>query len=161
MVEFRRALGDALRRARLSRGLTLSDLAERCGGVARPTSIGGYERGERAISVERLAALARGLAVPAEQILSDALAAVDPEGYGEVSLDTTHLPTSPVGRAAGEMIRHVRDVRGDVASPVLTLRRGDLLRMASDAGMNAVQAITELGDAVLRWGSPVSARPPT
>ena len=53
------AVGAALRDARVRAGLSLSDVARRSGGRYSPSSLGGYERGERAISVIRFCDLAR------------------------------------------------------------------------------------------------------
>src|SRR5512141_3377511 len=47
------AVGMALRRARQARGLTLRDISTLSGGRFKPTSIAGYERAERAISLDR------------------------------------------------------------------------------------------------------------
>jgi transcriptional regulator with XRE-family HTH domain len=64
-------IGKALRRARESRGLTLRDLVDVSGGRFKATSVAGYERGERNISVERFISLCEVYEVPAERLLHE------------------------------------------------------------------------------------------
>jgi transcriptional regulator with XRE-family HTH domain len=66
-------LGRALRRARLSRGLTLRDVGIRSKGTLSPTAVAGYERNERAISLQRFCDLAAFYGVAPERLLSEAL----------------------------------------------------------------------------------------
>ncbi len=150
MGEFQRVLGEAIRQTRLARRLTLRELARRCGDVFRPSSIGGYERGERALSVERLVVLARALGMSADRILADALANADPRGHREMSLDIGRLPPGRAGDAAADHIQQIRAVRGDLATSIITCRSGDLQLIASAAEMTPEQTVAELGDAVLR-----------
>jgi transcriptional regulator with XRE-family HTH domain len=56
-----RAIGRRLARTRVSRGLTLAQLAERTNGVCSKSQISNYERGIRRMSVESAWALAAAL----------------------------------------------------------------------------------------------------
>ena len=57
-TEFNRQLGAVLRATRMARGLSLKAVADRFPGDLKVTVLGSYERGHRAIHVERLAELA-------------------------------------------------------------------------------------------------------
>ncbi|MGH2677820.1 MAG: helix-turn-helix domain-containing protein, partial [Actinomycetota bacterium] len=54
---FREAIGGALRAARREGGLTLRDVASLSDRRFKPSALGGYERGERSISLERFTEL--------------------------------------------------------------------------------------------------------
>lgn len=54
MSEYNRMLGANLRDARKSTGLSLSDVVEQTHGEFKGSVLGAYERGERAMTVERL-----------------------------------------------------------------------------------------------------------
>ena len=78
-------IGRAIRRARLDRGMTLKELAESSAGRFRPTSLAGYERGERTISVVRFCELCRLLDVPPGRLLQEITGAI--YGHGEPTID--------------------------------------------------------------------------
>jgi transcriptional regulator with XRE-family HTH domain len=69
--------GQALRRARISEGLTLRDVGERSNGAFKPTAVAGYERGERNISLQRFCELALFYGIEPERLLAKALHPVD------------------------------------------------------------------------------------
>jgi transcriptional regulator with XRE-family HTH domain len=128
----REALGEVLRETRRHRGLTLREVAALAGSRFKPSAIGGYERGERSISLERFCDLAELYGVPADRLLSQVLARVMPEGRVEVVVDLTRLELLPgeEPRIAAELIDRVRRQRGDLASAQITLRAGDLEALA-------------------------------
>jgi transcriptional regulator with XRE-family HTH domain len=66
-----REIGRTLRWARRSRGLSLRAVERVSGGRFKPSSIAGYERGERKITVERFCELARFYGFPPERLLGD------------------------------------------------------------------------------------------
>lgn len=70
MVEqFNVSLGQRLRAARRQRGWSLGDVESRTDGEFKASVVGAYERGERAISVQRFARLAQSYDVPAAELL--------------------------------------------------------------------------------------------
>ena len=153
--EFSRALGARLRRARTDRELTLRDVAARCGGRMRPSSVGSYERGERALSLGRFVLLTKALGTSPEAVLRDTLTAIDPD-RGSVVIDLTALPDDPIGRRVASFAHEIRTERGDHLSTVITLRTGDLEVLADDVGLTSSSLSDLLGDAVL---SSDAARP--
>ena len=64
-------VGNALRRARLARGLTLRQVGERSLGAFKPTAVAGYERAERTISLERFCGLCAFYGVAPTQLLAE------------------------------------------------------------------------------------------
>ncbi len=77
MSEFLRSLGTALRSARRERGLKLRDVAMWSGRRFAPTTVAGYEHGQRSISVERFCALADLYGTAPEELLARALDELD------------------------------------------------------------------------------------
>jgi transcriptional regulator with XRE-family HTH domain len=66
---FSATLGLRLRAARRQRGWSLGELESYTGGEFKASVVGAYERGERALSVQRLVRLAEIYAVPAADLL--------------------------------------------------------------------------------------------
>ena len=146
------AVGASLRDARVRAGLSLHELARLSDGRYSPSSLGGYERGERAISVIRFCELAGLLGVQADQLLGHALDRVVPEGRREVVLELTELPDSEVGRRTAAHAHRVKSSRSDYLSTVVTLRAGDLQVIADASGLDVPSLLSSLGDAVRRVG---------
>ncbi len=70
MVEqFNMSLGQRLRAARRQRGWSLGDVEAKTEGEFKASVVGAYERGERAISVQRFVRLAESYSVPAAELL--------------------------------------------------------------------------------------------
>jgi transcriptional regulator with XRE-family HTH domain len=69
MSDFLRVVGDELRRARQDAGLALRDLNVRSDREFKASAVGGYERGERSISLDRFCRLAAVYGVSPAQLL--------------------------------------------------------------------------------------------
>lgn len=70
MVEqFNVSLGQRLRAARRQRGWSLGDVESKTEGEFKASVVGAYERGERAISVQRFVRLAQSYSVPPAELL--------------------------------------------------------------------------------------------
>ncbi len=67
--EFNISLGQRLRAARRQRGWSLGEIEAQTDGEFKASVVGAYERGERAISVQRFVRLADIYAVPANELL--------------------------------------------------------------------------------------------
>ena len=74
--DFNYALGQRLRAARRHRGWSLGDVEAHTDGEYKASVVGAYERGERAISVQRFARLAEIYGSPPSDLLP---ASLDPE----------------------------------------------------------------------------------
>jgi transcriptional regulator with XRE-family HTH domain len=145
-------VGAAIRDARVRAGLSLNDVARRSGGRFSPSSLGGYERGERAISVIRFCDLARLLGTPPDQLLGRALEIASSEGRREVVLELADLPDSEPGRQAAAFAHRLKSSRGDYLSTIVTLRAGDLQVIADASGLDVPRLLSSLGPAVRRVG---------
>jgi transcriptional regulator with XRE-family HTH domain len=152
------AVGASLRTARLQAGFSLEQVARRSGGRFKPSSLGGYERGERTLSIPRFCDLAELLGVPADQMLAHALGNVDPEQHREVVIDLGRLPDSTGGREVARYAHHIRAMRSDFLAEVITLRAGDLRVIARSSGLTVRRLVSDLGRAVRREG-PSDASP--
>ena len=126
--------GRALRRARRARGLTLRQVSALSQARFKPTSVAGYERGERAISLERFCELCRLYEVRPQVLLAEILRAIDrtPEPPLDLAL-REYLGPAESTLVAG-FIRQIRSLRGDFTSGRITLRSGDLEVLATAAG---------------------------
>src|SRR3954463_5653681 len=114
--EYARQLGGRLRGIREQRGWSLHDVQVASGGRFSGSAVGTYERGERSISVRRLAELAELYGVPLDQVLpgtperrptSDASATNEDAGPGKVVIDLIALELRQEPEL--ELIRHYLD----------------------------------------------------
>jgi transcriptional regulator with XRE-family HTH domain len=147
---FRRAIGEALRAARRVRGLTLRDVGRLSQGRFKPSALGGYERGERAIAMDRFSELAELYGIPADRLLGQVLDRVAPEGRTEVVVDLNQLALLPGDepRLAAELVDRVRSQRGEQAREVVTLRSGDLEAIALAARLTPADLLRRLDPAL-------------
>lgn len=126
------AIGARLRRIRHQQELSLADVQARSEGRWKAVVVGAYERGDRSVTVERLADLATFYDIPLADLLPDpqltrAMAA------GRVTLDLLRLNEStarPELTVLARYAAHVARKRGDHNGRVLTLRAGDLETVA-------------------------------
>lgn len=87
LMDFLRAVGDELRRARQEAGLALRDLNSRSAREFKASAVGGYERGERSISLDRFCRLATLYGVAPDRLLARVLERATPEAGGDVVID--------------------------------------------------------------------------
>lgn len=141
-------LGARLRRIRNQQGLSLAQVEERSGGTWKAVVVGAYERGDRSISLPRLAELADFYGVPVVDLLPGAVDAEDAEptrADGKVTLDLTRLdPRDPRLAPIARFAAYVRRRRGDHNGRMLTLRGGDLQTIALAIGRPAEQVLVDL-----------------
>lgn len=127
-------IGRALRRLRRAHGLTLVDVAAMSGGMFKATSVAGYERGERSITLERFCSLCQLYGLAPERLLADILR--NAEGRIEPDIDLTALESLGTTESAlvSEFVRQVRALRGERRADMITLRAGDLDVLATAEG---------------------------
>ncbi|HXF74163.1 MAG TPA: helix-turn-helix transcriptional regulator [Actinomycetota bacterium] len=141
-------IGRALREARKARGLTLKQAAERSGGRFRPTSIAGYERGERSITLERFIDLCRLYGMDPDRLLAEIVRRL--EGRPPVVVDLTALEgiEEPEGRIVAGFVREVAALRGERGARTIALRAGDLEVLATAAGRRPEDLLQRIGAAL-------------
>ena len=152
VVRFSEAVGEVLRRARRERGLTLHEVRRRSRGRFKPSSVGCYERGERAISLDRFCQLAAVYGMPADRLLADILAQLAPEGRREIVIDLNRLSglRTDEARLVSEFVHKIKSERGDYLTDVITLRSGDLEAQALATGVKPQMLLTRLRPALGR-----------
>jgi len=145
-------IGRALRRIRTERGMTLREVADASGGTFKATSIAGYERGERAISLERFLMLCQLYGVAAEQVIDEIQRglALRSEARGETAIDLTALESlrSPEAALLTGFVRQVTTLRGGFAGETVMLRAGDLAVLATAAGRDPEELLEVVRPAI-------------
>jgi transcriptional regulator with XRE-family HTH domain len=133
-VDLSHEIGRVLRLVRVARGLTLRGAAAASNGRFRPSSIAGYERGERAITIQRFCDLAGVYGVEPARLLDGILA--DARGESRIELDLTALGELDLPEAATlrSFAERVRGLRGTGGAEVVTLRHADLEVIARVSG---------------------------
>lgn len=114
MKRFLDVLGSELRAARLRAGLRLREVGPRTRNAFKASAVGGYERGERSISVERLCQLAEVYGARPDAILASALSQLE-------------------GQASRDVVVHLDPIDGNDPTPLALLAR-DIARMRRVSG---------------------------
>ncbi len=146
-------LGRALRRARLGRGLTLRQVEKASGGRYKPSSIAGYERGERKITVERFCRLASFYGEEPGPLLTEALTAASRREMGGVVIDLTRLMIvlpdleEDVRRVLEDRMSGVRN-RAGRPTDVVRLGPEELERLALETGKDPEELLAHLRPAL-------------
>lgn len=158
MESFPQVVGGVLRRARKERGLTLHDVAARSRGRFKPSALGGYERGERMISLKRFVDLAGTYGVPADRLVAEVLGRLSPESRREVVIDLNRLARirDDAGRLVAEFVHQVRTQRGDYLTDVITLRSGDLETLATASRLKPQALLDRLSPALRKPSRPLT-----
>jgi transcriptional regulator with XRE-family HTH domain len=125
------AVGGALRQARRDRGWTLRAVQARSSGRFKPSSLGGYERGEREISLSRFCDLAHLYGVSPPELLGRALGAIPWTTPVVIDLTRLNLIPEQEGRRVAEFVLDLRTRRGEPEADVIPLRAGDLEILAT------------------------------
>ena len=135
------AIGARLRRVRHQQGLSLADVQAQSEGRWKAVVVGAYERGDRTITVARLAELAEFYDVPLADLLPDPTVTNRPDD-SRVTLDLLALDAAPARTELTVLARYASQVarnRGDHNGRVLTLRTGDLETVALVVDMTGPQ----------------------
>ena len=131
--DYARALGARLRAIRTQQGLSLHGVEQKSQGRWKAVVVGSYERGDRAVTVQRLAELADFYGVPVDELL--------PGGGGRggggapptrLVIDLERLGRVPAEKA-GPLARYcatIQSQRGDYNGRVLSVRQDDLRTLA-------------------------------
>ena len=128
MSDYAKALGTRLRAIRTQQGLSLHGVEERSGGRWKAVVVGSYERGDRAVSVQRLSELAEFYGVPVAELLPEGetpAAAAAPQAQRLV-IDLEKLTCLPEEQSAplNRYAATIQSQRGDYNGRVLSIRAG-------------------------------------
>ncbi len=149
--EYGKSLGAKLRAIRQQQGLSLHGVEQKSRGRWKAVVVGSYERGDRAVTVQKLSELADFYGVPVHELLpaGDQISGVaepaprlvlDLERLGEIELDEARL----LSRYAAT----IQAQRGDYNGRVLSIRRDDLRTLAVLYDIRPA----ELADRFVSWG---------
>jgi transcriptional regulator with XRE-family HTH domain len=138
-----RIIGERLRRIRHQQGLSLAAVEQRSGGEWKAVVIGAYERGDRAVTVTRLARIAEFYGVPLADLLPDPRQQTAGEGPDRLVLDLTRLRRnlSPATTTVIRFAMRVQRLRGDHNGRVLTLRGSDVETLALAEGKDPEELV--------------------
>lgn len=147
-----RQLGARLRAIRRQQDLTLHDVEERSGGEWKAVVVGSYERGDRAISIAKLARLAEFYRVPmhdllpVEQLPTATTARADASRAPCLDLSELRDSEDDVLQALVRYLQRIQVERGDYNGRVLTVRHDDLHAIALAFGLEPDELVERLED---------------
>lgn len=123
---YAKALGARLRTIRMQQHLSLHGVERKSGGKWKAVVVGSYERGDRAVSVQRLAELAEFYGVAVGDLLP-------PE-------DTPFATSAPSGTPLSRIVLNLEKVSGLADPQADILRRfvGSILRQRGDLGARSL-----------------------
>ncbi|MFN2557832.1 MAG: transcriptional regulator [Nitriliruptorales bacterium] len=154
-MDYQQRLGERLRAIRVQQGLTLQEVEEKSGGRWKAVVVGSYERGDRAISVSKLARLARFYGVPVSELLPSGPQTEASEATHTtrgIALDLTRLDEGnldPQFQAVSRFAQTIQVQRGDFNGRVLTLRTDDLRALAILYGTSTDELVQRLDESGL------------
>ena len=111
--EFNVSLGQRLRAARRQRGWSLGEIETQTDGEFKASVVGAYERGERAISVQRFVRLSEIYGVPANELLPI------PEPVAGLVIDLDALSDDDSGDLVDKYLAAIQLLRKDVGPNVV------------------------------------------
>ena len=138
-------IGRALRRIRKERGLTLREVAATSGGAFKATSIAGYERGERSITLERFVLLCDLYDVRAGEVLADVHDTTDDRGAAiPVNLVALERLAPQERELLSALVRQVRERREPDVPGRVMVRADDLAVLATASGSDPEELLDAL-----------------
>ena len=151
MSEYARALGARLRAIRTQQGLSLQGVEQKSSGRWKAVVVGSYERGDRAVTAQRLSELAAFYRVPMTELLPQdvpSAAALPASGPQRVVLDLERLQQAPPEQRApvARYAEAIQRQRGDYNGRILTLRAEDLRNLSVIYGASAGEVTEQLID---------------
>ncbi len=131
--DYAKTLGARLRAIRTQQGLSLHGVEEKSRGRWKAVVVGSYERGDRSVTVQKLAELADFYGVPVSELLpGDAGPGVLTPAAPKLVIDLERMAQLP-REQAGPLARYVATIqsqRGDYNGRVLSIRQEDLRSLA-------------------------------
>ena len=148
--EYTKALGARLRSIRTQQGLSLHGVEQKSGGRWKAVVVGSYERGDRAVTVQKLAELADFYGVPVAELLPEGRVPSGSEPATKIVINLERLQQLPADKV-GPLARYaaaIQSQRGDYNGRILSIRQEDLRSLAViyDASPSA------LTEQLIDWG---------
>jgi transcriptional regulator with XRE-family HTH domain len=149
-ADYARALGTRLRSIRQQQGLSLHGVESKSLGRWKAVVVGSYERGDRAITVQKLAELAAFYGVPVSELLPSGASSANAELPPRLILNLERLSSVPPEKA-GPLARYAAAIqaqRGDYNGRVLSIRQEDLRTL----GVMYDEPPSVLAEQLIAWG---------
>ena len=130
--EYAKSLGARLRSIRQQQGLSLQGVEEKSAGRWKAVVVGSYERGDRAVTVQKLAELADFYGVPVPELLPEGRIPSGGEPATKIVINLERLQQLPAEKV-GPLARYaatIQSQRGDYNGKVLSIRTDDLRTLA-------------------------------
>ncbi len=147
MSEYAKALGGTLRAIRVQQGLSLHGVEAKSQGVWKALVVGSYERGDRAVTAQRLSELAAFYRVPVPELLpagAPPSTTPSPSARLVIALDRLQETTSEPGALLARYAAAIQSQRGDYNGRVLSLREADLQTLATIYGASPTEVTEQL-----------------
>lgn len=150
MSDYAKALGARLRAIRTQQGMSLHAVEEKSEGRWKAVVVGSYERGDRAVTVQRLSELAEFYGIPVAELLPSGAAAGTAEAPPKIIIDLEQLSSVPADRSAplARYAATIQTQRGDYNGRVLSIRQEDMRSLA----IMYDQTPSALADELIGWG---------
>ena len=148
--DYARALGARLRAIRTQQGLSLHGVEKKSKGRWKAVVVGSYERGDRAVTVQKLAELADFYGVPVGELLPEGRTASSAAPAQKIVLNLERLfqlPPDQVGPLA-RYAQAIQSQRGDYNNKVLSIRGEDLRSLSIIYDLSE----GELTERLIEWG---------
>jgi len=143
-------IGAVLRMARKARGLALRNVSILSSGIFKPSSLASYERGERALSVERFLFLADLYGIPPARLMAQISRQVEGRPPIVVDVRTAHTIGGVEGAVLAGFVHEVITLRRQPAPEEISLRDSDLEVLATASGRRAEQFMEAVEPALRR-----------
>ncbi|WP_375490502.1 transcriptional regulator [uncultured Jatrophihabitans sp.] len=150
---YAKALGARLRAVRMQQHLSLHGVERKSGGRWKAVVVGSYERGDRAVSVQRLSELAEFYGVPVGDLLppEETPTPVDRGGapLSRIVLNLDRVTDLSEGESSilRRFANSIQRQRGDVGTRTLSVRYEDLRTLA----LMYDTSIENLTERLVRW----------
>src|SRR6266702_3937000 len=150
MGDYAKALGAQLRGIRQQQGLSLHGVEQKSGGRWKAVVVGSYERGDRAVTVQKLAELADFYGVPVAELLPEGRVPSGAEPATKIVINLERLQQLPAEKV-GPLTRYAATIqaqRGDYNGKVLSIRQDDMRTLA----VIYDESPTTLTERFISWG---------
>ena len=148
--EYAKALGAKLRTVRNQQGLSLQGVEASSHGRWKAVVVGSYERGDRAVTVQRLADLAEFYGVPMAELLPDPPVPPVVEPPARLILDLERLGMVPDERVRplARFVAAIQAMRGADDARLMAIRQDDLRTL----GVLYDEPPGQLAEQLVEWG---------
>lgn len=149
-TDYQKRLGARLRAIRQQQGLTLQQVEEVSEDRWKAVVVGSYERGDRAVSVAKLAELSEFYNVPVSELLpKEDMPSATTTAASKLMLDLRKLARAdldPELRPVSRFAHTIQLQRGDFNGSVLTIRGEDLRALSVIYGTDPEDLVIRLED---------------